>query len=140
MRRQDPATDLLIVLIYEDAVAVDDVDQDQFTRRLSDVDANVVDVLHTRDGRVVAHPSWLRVSRPLAELGRPNQQVELAWLWLRHQPNSALTHWFLARTVKASKRIKRIAIVALARKLMVALWRYLETGLVPRGATLRAAG
>jgi transposase len=64
--------------------------------------------------------------------------VELAWLWLRHQPDSALTRWFLARTVSASKRIKRIAIVALARKLMVALWRYLTTGLVPEGAKPKA--
>ena len=65
--------------------------------------------------------------------------IELAWLWVRHQPDSALTHWFRERTVKASKRIKRIAIVALARKLMVALWRYLTTGLVPDGAVLKAA-
>ena len=64
--------------------------------------------------------------------------IELAWLWLRHQPDSALTQWFRARTVKASKRIKRIAIVALARKLLVALWRYLTTGLVPEGAKLKA--
>ena len=46
--------------------------------------------------------------------------------------------WFDARTLDASKRIKRIAIVALARKLMVALWRYLTTGLVPEGAVLKA--
>lgn len=64
--------------------------------------------------------------------------VELAWLWVLHQPHSALTHWFQARTVNASKRIKRIAIVALARKLMVALWRYLTTGLIPTGAVLKA--
>jgi len=59
--------------------------------------------------------------------------VELAWLWLRHQPGSALSRWFCERTMNASKRIKRIAIVALARKLMVALWRYLTTGLIPQG-------
>ena len=76
----------------------------------------------------------------VSKAGNPRARkavVELAWLWIRHQPNSALTHWFLARTVKASKRIKRIAIVALARKLMVALWRYLTTGLVPVGAVLK---
>ena len=64
--------------------------------------------------------------------------VELAWLWLQHQPNSALSRWFLRRTANASKRIRRIAIVALARKLMVALWRYLTTGLIPEGAVLKA--
>ena len=76
----------------------------------------------------------------ISKAGNPRARlaaVELAWLWLRHQPNSALTHWFLARTANASKRIKRIAIVALARKLMVALWRYLTTGLVPDGAVLK---
>ena len=63
--------------------------------------------------------------------------IELSWLWLLHQPNSALTQWFLQRTAGASRRIRRIAIVALARKLMVALWRYLTTGLVPEGAVLK---
>ena len=62
--------------------------------------------------------------------------VELAWLWRRHQPDSELTRWF--NTVGDLKgRIRRIAIVALARKLMVALWRYLTTGVVPTGAVLR---
>jgi transposase len=76
----------------------------------------------------------------ISKAGNPRARkaaVELGWLWIRHQPNSALTHWFLARTVKASKRIKRIAIVALARKLIVALWRYVMTGLVPVGAVLK---
>lgn len=63
--------------------------------------------------------------------------VELAWLWLRHQPDSALSRWFCARVGNVKGRIRRIAIVALARKLMVALWRYLETGLVPTGAVMR---
>jgi transposase len=64
--------------------------------------------------------------------------VELAWLWLLHQKDSALSRWFYERTANASKRFKRIAIVALARKLMVALWRYLATGLIPQGAVLKA--
>src|SRR5262245_3621741 len=66
------------------------------------------------------------------------QAIELAWLWLRHQPDSALSRWFQQRTAGASARMKRIAIVALARKLMVALWRYLTTGLVPGGAVVKA--
>jgi transposase len=64
--------------------------------------------------------------------------IELAWLWLRHQPDSALSQWFITRTANAGKRAKRIAIVALARKLIVALWRYLTTGLVPKEATMKA--
>jgi transposase len=64
--------------------------------------------------------------------------IELAWLWRRHQPESELSRWFNTRTANAGKRARRIAIVALARKLMVALWRYLTTGLVPAGATMKA--
>ncbi|MBV9978746.1 IS110 family transposase [Bradyrhizobium sp.] len=64
--------------------------------------------------------------------------VELAWLWTVHQPDSALTRWFRERVRDVRGRIRRIAIVALARKLMVALWRYLKTGVVPTGAVLRS--
>ena len=78
----------------------------------------------------------------ISKAGNPRARcaaVELSWLWLRHQPDSELSQWFRQRTLKASKRIKRIAIVALARKLMVALWRFLTTGLVPAGALLKPA-
>ena len=64
--------------------------------------------------------------------------VELAWLWLRHQPDSALSVWFRARVGQGRGRIRRIAIVALARKLLVALWRYATQGVVPAGATFKA--
>ncbi len=64
--------------------------------------------------------------------------IERAWLWLRYQPDSALSQWFHERVGGAKGRLKRIMIVALARKLLVALWRYLETGLVPNGAVLKA--
>jgi transposase len=64
--------------------------------------------------------------------------VELAWLWVRLQPESALGRWFTARVGSAKGRVRRIAIVALARKLLVALWRYVETGLIPTGAVLKA--
>jgi transposase len=63
--------------------------------------------------------------------------VELAWLWLRHQPDSELARWFRERVGDIKGRMRRITIVALARKLMVALWRYLQTGVVPTGAALR---
>jgi transposase len=64
--------------------------------------------------------------------------IELAWLWLRNQPDSSLSVWFRERVGKCKGRIKCIAIVALARKLLIALWRYLETGLVPDGAALKS--
>jgi transposase len=65
--------------------------------------------------------------------------VEVGWLWVQHQPNSELTRWFLARVGNQKGRVRRIAIVALTRKLMVALWRYVTTGVVPTGAVLRQA-
>ncbi len=63
--------------------------------------------------------------------------VELAWFWLRHQPDSALSVWFRARVGQGRGRIRRIAIVALARKLLVALWRYATQGVVPTGAAFK---
>lgn len=77
----------------------------------------------------------------ISKAGNPRARlkaIELAWLWLRHQPDSELSRWFRTRTANAGKRARRIAIVALARKLIVALWRYLTTGLVPAGATMKA--
>jgi transposase len=62
---------------------------------------------------------------------------QLAWLWLRNQPHSALSAWYRDRVRDGRGRIKRIAIVALARKLLVALWRFVTQGLVPIGATLK---
>ena len=69
--------------------------------------------------------------------------IEMAWMWLRYQPDSALTHWFARRTTtgagdpSAGKRGKRVAIVAVARKLVIALWRYLKDGVIPDGAELK---
>lgn len=64
--------------------------------------------------------------------------VEVAWGWIRWQPDSALTQWYRARFGPGSGRLRRIGIVALARKLLIALWRYSEHGIVPAGARLRA--
>jgi transposase len=78
----------------------------------------------------------------ISKAGNPRARakaIELAWLWLRHQPESALSRWFHERTGQGRGRIRRIAIVALARKLIVALWRFLTTGLVPEGAVLKVA-
>ncbi len=63
--------------------------------------------------------------------------VELAWLWVRHQPDSALTRRFRERVAAETGRVRRIAIVALARKLLIALWRYVETGVLPEGIEIR---
>jgi transposase len=63
--------------------------------------------------------------------------IELAWGWLRFQPESALSKWYQRRFGSGSKRLRKIGIVALARKLLIALWRFLETGVVPEGALLK---
>jgi hypothetical protein len=65
--------------------------------------------------------------------------VELAWMWLRWQPDSALSNWFRARLGQPGSRIKKIMIVALARKLLVALWRYVKDGVIPVGAKMKTA-
>lgn len=62
--------------------------------------------------------------------------VQVAWLWVRHQPNSALSQWFRTRVMQNGGRYKKTAIVALARKLLVALWKYVNAGVVIEGATL----
>jgi transposase len=62
--------------------------------------------------------------------------IEIAWRWLHLQPESELSCWYQARFGHGSKRMRKIGIVALARKLLIALWRYLETGEVPAGAVL----
>lgn len=63
--------------------------------------------------------------------------IELAWSWVRFQPESELTNWFVDRYAKGGKRSRRIGIVAVARKLLVALWKYVEFGEVPKGAIVR---
>ena len=76
----------------------------------------------------------------ISKAGNPKARtvmIELAWIWLRYQPNSPLSVWFRQRVGTAKGRIRRIAIVAVARKLLIALWRYLETGLVPTSAVVR---
>ena len=65
--------------------------------------------------------------------------VELAWFWRRYQPQSALTIWFNKRFGTGGKRMRRVGIVAVARKLLVSLWRYLECGEVPEGARFKVA-
>lgn len=63
--------------------------------------------------------------------------IEIAWGWLQFQPESELSKWYEERFGRGSKRIRKIGIVALARKLLIELWRYLETGAIPEGAVLK---
>lgn len=65
--------------------------------------------------------------------------IEIAWSWLRNQPESQLSHWYHRRFAKGSSRVRRIGIVALARKLLIALWQYVEYGVLPEGAQLKPA-
>jgi transposase len=65
--------------------------------------------------------------------------IEIAWAWLRFQPDSALSLWYQRRFGHGNSRMRRIGIVALARKLLIALWRYLELGVIPEGAQLGKA-
>jgi transposase len=65
--------------------------------------------------------------------------VQLAWLWLRYQPDSALATWFRERVGTLQGRTRRIAIVAMARKLLITLWRFTETGEIPDGVVIKAA-
>jgi transposase len=65
--------------------------------------------------------------------------IEIAWAWLHFQPDSKLSRWYQERFGKGNSRMHRIGIVALARRLLVDLWRYLETGAIPEGVCLKTA-
>jgi transposase len=81
--------------------------------------------------------------RSISRAGNPRARtmlIQLAWLWLRYQPDSALAAWFRARVGTLQGRTRRIAIVAMARKLLIALWRYVEAGVLPEGIAIRDAG
>jgi hypothetical protein len=76
------------------------------------------------------------VETPPCSLHRP---IQLAWLWVRHQPHSALTQWFKERVKRNGGRLRKTTIVALARKLLVALWKYVNAGIVIEGAIVKSA-
>jgi transposase len=78
----------------------------------------------------------------VSQSGNPrlrSTMIQLAWLWLRHQPTSALSLWFKERVEQNGGRGKKAAVVALARKLLVALWQFVSDGVVIRGAVMKAA-
>ena len=96
-------------------------------------------------------PGWRRrpgkADRSIASRASPKPatrdceppSIQLAWLWLRHQPQSALSLWFKERVSRNGGRLKKTTIVALARKLLVALWKYVTAGVVIEGAVMKAA-
>ena len=78
----------------------------------------------------------------ISKAGNPRVRslmVELAWSWLRYQPESALARWFQERFGSGGKRARRVGIVALARRLLIDLWRWLEQDITPKGAVLKSA-
>ena len=79
--------------------------------------------------------------RSISRAGNPRARttlIQLAWLWLRYQPDSELSIWFRERVGTLQGRTRRIAIVAMARKLLITLWRFVETGAVPVGIEIMA--
>lgn len=80
------------------------------------------------------------LDQPISKVGNRRARTlatECAWMWTIHQPNSALTRWWRERFAGGSPRLRKIGIVALARKLMIALWRYLRDGVIPEGAIVK---
>jgi transposase len=78
--------------------------------------------------------------RNISRAGNPRARttlIQLAWLWLRYQPGSTLARWFRERVGALQGRTRRVAIVGMARKLLIALWRYIETGVIPDGVEIR---
>jgi len=78
----------------------------------------------------------------ISKAGNPRLRttmIQLAWLWLRHQPASALSQWFHQRVASNAGRYKKPTIVAMARKLLVALWKYVTAGVVIDGAVMKTA-
>jgi transposase len=79
--------------------------------------------------------------RSISRIGNPRARttlIQLAWLWLRYQPDSGLATWFRERVGVLQGRTRRIAIVAVARRLLIALWRYVETGVIAEDVAVRA--
>lgn len=87
------------------------------------------------------HSGTKRIDQGLARSGLPAVRrvaVEMAWAWLRYQPASALAHWYTRQFGRGGPVTRRIGIVALARRVIIALWRYVDHGIVPEGALLKA--
>ncbi len=86
------------------------------------------------------HSGTLEHEQGISKMGNPQVRalaIEMAWMWIRLQPNSKQSRWFQERYAGGNKRMRKIGIVAVARRLLIELWRYLEEGIVPEGATLK---
>ena len=84
----------------------------------------------------------MRREQGVSKAGNPRLRmtmVELSWLWLRHQPDTALARWFHERVQRNGGRLKKPMIVAVARKLLIALWQYATAGVIIEGATMKTA-
>jgi transposase len=87
-----------------------------------------------------ADPSLTNKASPKPETRRlRTTMIQLAWLWVRHQPRSILTLWFHQRVQLNGGRVRKVLIVALARKLLIAFWKYVTAGVVLEGAETAAA-
>ena len=85
---------------------------------------------------------WVNREQGVSKAGNPRLRtimIQIAWLWLRHQPQSALAVWFRERIKRTGGRLGKTTIVALARKLLVALWKYATAGVLIEGAVLKPA-
>ena len=81
-------------------------------------------------------------ARKISRAGNPRARttiIQFAWLWLRYQPDTTLSRWFRERVGALQGRTRRIAIVAMARKLLIAIWRYVTRGVVPEGVRIAVA-
>ena len=79
----------------------------------------------------------VHLEQGVSKAGKPRLRttmIQLAWLWLSHQPHSAVTFWFRERVERNGGRLRKTMIVALARKLLVALWKYVSAGVIIEGA------
>jgi len=87
-------------------------------------------------------PLWIEREQGIGKAGNRRVRtvmVELAWLWTRYQTNAAQVCWFRERVGPTGRRVRKIMVVALARKLLIALWRFVTDGVVPEGAVLKPA-
>ena len=125
-------------------VVRDGMGQSQVTRQGGAMDTVTTGVVVFDHQGITKADVGLRDGR-IAGIGKAGNRrlraalVELAWLWLRYQPDSALAAWFRRRTQAAGGRTRKVMIVALARKLFVALWRFCRDGTIPDGAALKTA-
>ena len=158
-RRTSLALRMLTGRIIEPLALVPEIPMLLMLARLKGIGIETADMLvhevlsrNLRDQRALARYAGMtgapdesgskRREKGLARAGNARVRrgmLQLAWRWLMFQKNSALAQWYWARTANARRDTRKIMIVALARKLLIALWRYVTSGELPAGAVLRPA-